>query len=58
MLQPGENPWLNELLGSRRAEARGARVGLIALDWYQAVSSSGHLNEVGQRMQAAMYRKL
>ena len=50
VLQPGEDPWSNELLGSQRAEARGAVVGLVPLDWYRAVSSSGRLSAQGRAM--------
>jgi len=50
LMQPGENPWLNELLASRRIEARHARVALLPLDWYVSVSSGGELNEVGRLM--------
>ena len=52
LMQPNENPWLNELLASRRVEARHARVALLPLDWYAAVSSSGELNEVGRMLEA------
>ena len=48
-----ENPWLNELMGSRRAAARGLRVGLIVLDWYAPVSSGGSLNAAGRALVAA-----
>ena len=51
VMQPGENPWLNELLGGLRAEARGARVGLIAVDWYRNVADSGALNLEGRLME-------
>ena len=53
-MQPGENPWLNELLGGLRAEARGARVGLIAVDWYRNVADSGALNLEGRLMEEHM----
>ena len=48
--QPGENPWLNELLGSRRAQAQGLRVGLVVVDWFVAASSSGALNAAGRAL--------
>jgi hypothetical protein len=54
VMQPGENPWLNELLGGLRAEARGARVGLIAVDWYRNVADSGALNLEGRLMEEHM----
>ena len=50
VMQPDENPWLNELLGSRRAAGRGLVVGLVVLDWFASVSSSGALNDVGHAM--------
>jgi hypothetical protein len=50
LMQPGENPWLNELLASRRVEARHARVALLPHDWYVSVSSGGELNELGRMM--------
>ena len=52
LMQPDENPWLNELFASRRIEAHHARVALIPLDWYVAVSSGGELNELGRLMVA------
>lgn len=53
VVTPGEDPWANELLGSQRAEARGARVALVAVDWCRSVSSSGVLNPDGRAMAAA-----
>ena len=50
VMQPDENPWLNELLGSRRAAARDLAVGLIVVDWFVAVSSGGKLNGAGEAM--------
>jgi hypothetical protein len=47
-----ENPWLNELLGSRRAAVRDAAVGLIVLPWFASVSSGGTLNAAGYEMLA------
>ena len=52
VVQPGENPWLNELLGSRRAQKLGLVVGLIVVEWYRAVSSGGSLNAHGTAMLA------
>ena len=37
-----------------RAEARGARVGLIAVDWYRNVADSGALNLEGRQMEEHM----
>ena len=53
VMQPEENPWANELLGTRRAVARGLEVGLIVVDWFAAVSSGGELNVMGEAMTAA-----
>ena len=50
VLQPDENPWLNELLGSRRAAAQRVRVGLITFDWFAAVSTGGRLSAQGREM--------
>ena len=50
VVQPGENPWLNELVGSQRAEARELRVGLLVVEWYSAVASSGALTPEGRAM--------
>ena len=57
VLEPAEDPWLNELLGSRRAEARGLRVGLIVAEWYEAVSSGGVLNAKGRQMELKAARR-
>ena len=51
-----ENPWLSELLGSQRAAARQARVGLLVAEWYVAVSSSGQLSEEGAQTTNAELR--
>ena len=54
VLVPGENPWLNELRGSERAEPSHARVALVTAEWAVAVSSSGQLNAGGELMEMAM----
>ena len=58
VLQPGENPWLNELTGSQRAAARGLKVGLIVLDWFASVSAGGELNASGRAMVSAAGRAM
>lgn len=52
VMQDGENPWLNELRGSRRAQKLGLVVGLVLVEWYRAVSSGGTLNAHGTAMLA------
>ena len=46
----GENPWLNELRGSRRAADSSATIGLVVRRWFASVSSGGVLNAVGRAM--------
>ena len=50
VVMPGENPWLNELAGTQRADARGVRVGLLVVEWYTAVAASGELTPEGRAM--------
>ncbi len=50
VVRAGEDPWLNELMGSLRARRRGLRVGLVVVEWFRAVSSGGVLNEEGKEL--------
>ena len=49
-MRAGEDPWLNELMGSLRAQRLGLRVGLVVVEWFRAVSSGGVLNEEGREL--------
>ena len=50
VVRAGEDPWLNELMGSLRAQRLGLRVGLVVVEWFRAVSSGGVLNEEGREL--------
>jgi hypothetical protein len=46
----GENPWMNELMGSQRAQLVHAAFAYLPTEWYIAVSDSGSLKPAGQLM--------
>ena len=45
-----ESPWLNELMGSQRAQLMHTSFGYLPTEWYMAVSDSGNLKPAGVLM--------
>lgn len=50
-LEPGENPWENEVRGTKRLQDRGGcRIGLLEERWYYDVCRKGTLNKDGVKL--------
>jgi hypothetical protein len=50
LVLPHENPWANEIDGSKRMNQKPHNIYYIAKEWYAKVCSRGVLNEHGHRM--------